>query len=261
MPMPTPMSKPALYPSLDDSSVFITGGSSGIGACMVRRFAEQGARVAFVGLHQEAGESLLAELAGQFKHTPVFTALDLRDIGALQAAIEAAGAAHGPIAALVNNAADDTRHTIAELTPDYWDDRVAVNLRHMVFAAQEAAKQMRARGGGAIVNLGSIAWKLAGSGYVAYATCKAGVHGLTRSLARELGPDNIRANTVSPGWVMTERQLKLWVTPEGEAEMDKGQCLKARLGPEDIAAMTLFLCAEDSRYCTSQDFTVDAGWT
>jgi NAD(P)-dependent dehydrogenase (short-subunit alcohol dehydrogenase family) len=255
------MTKPALYPSLEDASVFITGGSSGIGASMVRRFAEQGARVAFVGLHQDAGESVIAELAGQTKYAPSFTALDLRDIGALQAAIEVAGAAHGPIGALVNNAADDTRHTLEALTPDYWDDRIAVNLRHMVFAAQEAAKQMRARGGGAIVNLGSISWKLGAAGYVSYATCKAAVHGLTRSLARELGPDNIRVNTLSPGWVMTERQLKLWVTPEGEAEMDAGQCLKVRLGPEDIAAMTLFLCAEDSRYCTSQDFTVDAGWT
>lgn len=254
------MAKPASFPSLEDKSVFVTGGSSGIGESIVRRFVAQGARVAFVGRRAEPGAALEKALAGA-KHPPRFIRLDLRDIGALQAAIRDAGATHGAIDVLVNNAADDERHTLADLTPDYWDDRVALNLRHMVFAAQEAAKQMRTRGGGAIVNLSSISWKLGLGEYVGYATCKAAVHGLTRSLARELGSYNIRVNTVTPGWVMTERQLAEIVTPAGEEAMDREQCLKVRLQSEDIAAMVLFLSAEDSRYATAQDFTIDAGWS
>lgn len=250
----------AVYPSLKDASVFVTGGASGIGAAMVAAFAAQGARVAFVDIDKAAGGNLARSIADSGAAEPLFQACDLRDVPALTAAIEAAGAAHGDLGVLVNNAADDTRHALGELTPAYWDDRIAVNLRPMVFAAQAAAVQMRRRGGGSIVNLGSISWKTATGGMVGYTTAKAAVHGLTRSLARELGGDLIRVNTLSPGWVMTQRQRSLWVNAAAEAEMDAKQCLPVRLEPCDIAAMTLFLAAEDSRFCTAQDFTVDAGW-
>jgi NAD(P)-dependent dehydrogenase (short-subunit alcohol dehydrogenase family) len=257
---PNLMKQPASFPSLDGASVYISGGSSGIGATMVRRFAEQGAKVAFCGLHPERGQKVAAELSGA-KHKPLFFAVDIRDIEALQASIREAGAKNGPLSVLVNNAADDTRHTLEDLTPAYWDDRVALNLKHYVFAAQESAQQMRTIGGGSIINLSSISWKLGIGDYVGYATCKAATHGMTRVLARELGKDMIRVNTLTPGWVMTERQIELWLDEAGEKAMDEGQCMKVRLQSEDIAAMTLFLAAEDSRYATSQDFTIDAGWS
>jgi NAD(P)-dependent dehydrogenase (short-subunit alcohol dehydrogenase family) len=250
----------AVYPSLSGLPVFITGGASGIGAALVEAFAHQGSKVAFVDIDAARGEALARSLAADGSPAPLFTACDLRDIAALQTAIAAAGAAHGDLAVLVNNAADDTRHKLEDVTADYWDDRMAVNLRPMAFAAQAAAAQMRRRGGGSIVNFGSISWKTGATGMIGYMTAKAAVHGLTRSLARELGPHLIRVNTLTPGWVMTERQRALWVDAEGEALMDRAQCLPVRLDPVDIAAMTLFLAAEDSRYCTAQDFTVDAGW-
>jgi NAD(P)-dependent dehydrogenase (short-subunit alcohol dehydrogenase family) len=246
------------YPSLSGASVFITGGASGIGEGLVRAFAAQGAKVAFVDIDKARGEALAAELA---EAAPLFTAVDLRDVSALRAAVEAAGAAHGDLAVLVNNAADDTRHALADLTPDYVDDRIAVNLRPMVFAAQAASAQMARRGGGAIINFGSISWKTGMGGMVGYTTAKAAVHGLTRSLARDLGPAQIRVNTVVPGWVMTERQLRLWVDEAGEREMDARQCLPGRLVPDDLAAMVLFLASDDARLCTAQEFTVDAGWS
>ena len=245
------------YPSLRGAPVFVTGGASGIGEAIVRAFAAQGARTAFVDIDAARGEALAAELGAE----AMFIDCDLRDVEALRAAVEAARARNGDLAVLVNNAADDTRHRLGDLTPAYWDDRMAVNLRPMVFAAQAAAPQMRRRGGGAIVNFGSISWKTGMGGMVAYTTAKAAVHGLTRSLARDLGPDHIRVNTVTPGWVMTERQLALWVDAAGEAEIDARQCLKSRLAPDDIAAMVLFLASDDARLCTAQEFTVDGGWS
>lgn len=248
----------ALFPSLVDKSVFITGGASGIGACLVKRFAAQGAWVTFVDLQKERGEAFAASIASP-RHRPCFHSVDLRDLDALQSVMRAVAS---PIDVLINNAADDTRHAFDELSPAYWDDRVAVNLRPMVFAAQEAARQMRGSGGGgSIVNIGSISWKLGQAGMIGYVTCKAAVHGLTRGLARELGPHNIRVNTISPGWVMTERQLALWVDPAANADIEKGQCLASRLQPDDIASMALFLSAEDSRCATAQDFTIDCGWS
>ena len=255
------MSLSNTYPSLAGAPVFVTGGASGIGEAIVRAFAAQGAPVAFVDIDAARGEALAAELAVGETPPPLFIPCDLRDVAALRAAIDAAQARHGDLAALVNNAANDTRHALADLTPEYWDDRFAINLRPMVFAAQAAAAQMRRRGGGAIVNFGSISWKTGVGGMVAYTTAKAAVHGLTRSLARDLGPDGIRVNTVTPGWVMTERQLALWVDAKAEAEIDAAQCLKARLAPEDIAAMVLFLASADARLCTAQEFTVDGGWS
>ncbi|HEX7760956.1 MAG TPA: SDR family oxidoreductase [Caulobacteraceae bacterium] len=249
----------ALYPSLKGRAVFITGGAGGIGRAMVEGFASQGAKVAFVDLDAERGHAV-AEALADGGADALFISCDLTDIAALRAAMEAANGRHGDLSVLVNNAANDQRHSLADLTPEAWDARMAVNLRPMIFAAQAAAPQMRRLGGGSIINLGSISWKTAVGGMVAYTTAKAAVHGLTRTLARELGQDGIRANTISPGWVMTERQLALWVDAEAEAEMDRVQCLKIRLAPADIVAMGLFLAADDARGCTAQDFTVDAGW-
>ena len=249
------MTLTATYPSLAGRPVFITGGASGIGESLVRAFAAQRAKVAFVDIDAARGEALAGALPGSR-----FMACDLGDLAALRACVEQARSAHGDMAVLVNNAADDTRHTLADLTAEYWDSRFAVNLRPMVFAAQAAAPQMRRRGGGSIINFGSISWRIGQAGMVGYTTAKAAVHGLTRSLARELGPGNIRVNTISPGWVMTERQIKLWVNADSERQLDQSQCLPGRLAPDDIAAMALFLAADDSRMCTSQDFTVDAGW-
>ena len=249
------------YPSLKGAPVFVTGGASGIGEAIVRAFAGEGAKVAFVDIDAERGDALAAALAATGAPPPLYMTCDIRDVEALRGSIEQARARHGDLVALVNNAANDTRHSLADLTPDYWDDRMAINLRPMVFAAQAAAAQMRRRGGGAIINFGSISWKTGMGGMAAYTTAKAAVHGLTRSLARDLGPDRIRVNTVTPGWVMTERQLALWVDAAGEAEIDARQCLKARLAPDDIAAMVLFLASADARLCTAQEFTVDGGWS
>jgi NAD(P)-dependent dehydrogenase (short-subunit alcohol dehydrogenase family) len=255
------MSGSAIYPSLEGRSVYVTGGASGIGAALVRAFAQQGSRVFFVDIDEAAGERLAADLVSEGLPKPGFRVCDLRDIAGLRASLREAADRNGDVAVLVNNAADDTRHGLADLTPDYWDDRIAVNLRPMVFAAQAVAEPMRRAGSGSIVNFGSISWKAGMGGMVGYTTAKAAVHGLTRTLARELGPAGVRVNTVSPGWVMTERQLRLWVDEAGEREMDEKQCLPVRLQPQDIAAVVLFLASDDARYCTAQDFTVDAGWT
>ena len=254
------MSDFAIYPSLRELPVFITGGGSGIGAAMVEAFVRQGARVAFIDIDEAASMSLCSRLDRAGTHAPLFMACDVRDIDALRGCVERAGEAIGDVAALVNNAARDDRHAIEAVTVEYWDERVAVNLRHQFFATQAVAGQMKRRGGGSIVNFGSVSWMVKAGGMPAYTTSKAAVHGMTRSLATDLGPFGIRVNTISPGWVMTERQLKLWVTPEGERRLDENQCLPGRLQPEDIARMALFLAADDSRMITAQNFVVDAGW-
>jgi len=250
----------ARYPSLAGKSVFVTGGSSGIGADIVAAFALQGAKVAFVGRSVEAAEKVIASVA-QAQTAPYFIRCDLTDVDALRAAVAAAVVNFGDIDTLVNNAADDSRHDFLSVTPDYFDSRVAINLRSHFFAAQAVIPSMRRRGGGAIINLGSISWKIKGTGYVGYATCKSATNGLTRSLAREFGGDAIRVNTLTPGWVMTERQLSHWVDEAGEREMDRNQCLPGRIGGIDIANMALFLAADDSRMISAQEFVVDAGWT
>ncbi|WP_068645292.1 SDR family NAD(P)-dependent oxidoreductase, partial [Variovorax soli] len=195
------------------------------------------------------------------RHAPLFLRADLTDIAALRSAIDQVRAAHGPITVLLNNAANDTRHSIEETTPESWDAGVAVNLRHQFFAAQAVAPDMRAAGGGSIVNFGSVSWKLKQGGMPVYTTSKSAVQGLTRSLARDLGPHKIRVNTLVPGWVMTERQIKLWVTETSREEIAKGQCIDELLMPDHIASMALFLAADDSAMCTAQDFVVDGGWT
>jgi len=251
----------ASYPSLRDQAVFITGGGSGIGAALVTAFAEQSAKVAFVDIQNEASEALCSALAERGLSRPLYRHCDLRDIGALQSAIRDAAATLGHFGVLVNNAANDQRHAIEDVTPEYWDERMAINQRPMFFAAQAVVPGMRALGGGSIINFGSIGWKIASGGYPAYATAKASTHGLTRALARDLGPSKIRVNTVTPGWVMTERQLSMWVDEEARAEIARNQCLKDELLPEHLARMVLFLASDDSAMCTAQDFTCDAGWS
>ncbi|WP_395450358.1 SDR family NAD(P)-dependent oxidoreductase [Aminobacter sp. UC22_36] len=247
------------YPSLEGRPVLISGGATGIGEALVRNFAAQGAKVGFVDLAETEGKALADELEAAGA-TVAFRCCDITDIEAYRKAISGIEALHGPALALVNNAANDTRHGWRDVTPDYFDARVAVNLRHSFFAIQAVAPGMIAAGGGAIVNLGSIGWMKASGGYPVYAASKAAVHGMTRSFARDLGKHGIRVNTLVPGWVMTKRQLQLWVDEAANAEIDKGQCLAGRVLPDDIARMALFLAADDSRMCTAQNFVVDGGW-
>ena len=255
------MNLDARYPSLKDRVVFVTGGGSGIGASVVEHFCDQGARVSFVDIDERASQALVVRIAGQGQPAPRFILGDLKEIPVLQAAIARVGREDGPIRVLVNNAANDDRHRVEDVTVAYWEDRMQVNLRHQFFAAQAVRSQMRTAGGGSIVNFGSISWMNAEADCIAYVTAKSAIGGLTRGLARELGREGIRVNCIVPGWVMTERQLELWVTPDGERQMDENQCLSGRLQPADIARMVLWLAADDSRMCSSQNFIVDAGWT
>jgi len=249
----------AVYPSLRDRVVLVTGGGSGIGAEEVAQFAAQGARVAFLDIADEPARALAARVAAAGHPEPLFHHCDLADITALREAIAEIGRRLGPITVLVNNAANDQRHKWEDVTPEYWDERLAVNLRHQFFAIQAVAPMMQQAGGGSIVNFGSVSWHVGQGGMPAYTTAKAAVEGLTRGMARDLGPDNIRVNCVVPGWIMTERQISLWLTPEAEANLIRSQCLKRKLVPADVARMVLWLAADDSRMCTSQLFVVDAG--
>jgi NAD(P)-dependent dehydrogenase (short-subunit alcohol dehydrogenase family) len=249
----------AVYPSLNGRTVFITGGASGIGAAEVSAFARQGSRVAFVDIADDAARALCDALAAEGCPKPFFQHCDLKDSSALRAAIAAAADALGPITVLVNNAANDQRHNWWDVTPDYWDERQATNLRHQFFALQAVAPMMKAAGGGSIVNFGSISWHTNGGGMPAYTTAKAAVEGLTKGMARDLGPDGIRVNTVIPGWIMTQRQIDLWLTPEAEVDLMKAQCLKEKVYPDDVARMVLWLASDDSRMCTSQLWVVDGG--
>jgi NAD(P)-dependent dehydrogenase (short-subunit alcohol dehydrogenase family) len=250
----------AIYPSLKDRSVFITGGGSGIGASLVHHFAAQGSRVAFVDIAIEVSEQVVADVAGRGDGRPLFIECDLRNIEALREAIRRAADEHGPITVLVNNAAHDERHAFDKVTPEYWDDRLAVNLRHQFFAAQAVHPMMKAAGGGSIVNFGSVSWMIGQGGMPGYSAAKAAVMGLTRSLARDFGPDNIRVNSIAPGWIMTERQVSLWLDDQGERELMQRQCLKRKLYPDDMARIVLFLAADDSSAMTNQTYVCDGGW-
>ena len=250
----------ARYPSLEGRPVLVTGGATGIGASLVEHFCAQGARVGFIDLAEKPGVELTDRLAAAGHPRPAFRRADLRDIAALRQAIADLTDEIGPPLVLVNNAAHDERHAIADVTPEYWDDRVAVNLRHQFFAAQAVIPGMRAAGGGSIVNMGSISWRVGQGGMPAYTASKAAIEGLSRGLARDLGPDRIRVNIVVPGWIMTERQMTLWLTPEAEAGLMRDQCLKEKVYPADVARLVLWLAADDSRMCTSQSWVVDGGW-
>lgn len=259
------MTQKASYPSLQGKRVFVTGGGTGIGEAIVKAFVEQGAVVAFVDIAREASEALCANLAANLadsSHTaPVFRHCDITDIPALQRTMAELAGELGDFDVLVNNAANDQRHDIENVSLDYWDERIAINQRPMFFTAQAVLPGMKKKGGGAIINFSSMSWHAKGAGYPVYATTKAAVIGLTRSLARDLGPFGVRVNTVTPGWVMTQRQIDLWVDAEAEVDIKKAQCLPGKLMPDDVAAMVLFLGADDSKMCTAQDFVVDAGWT
>ena len=251
-----------IYPSLRERVVFITGGATGIGASLVEAFCRQRARVCFVDIEDGAAAALVDRVATIPGATrPRYDHCNLLDVEALRSVIAAVGREVGPIGVLLNNAASDLRHDFTEITTEFWNERINVNLRHPFFAIQAVHPQMKALGGGSIVNFGSISWRLGQGGMTGYTTAKAGLEGMTRGLARDLGQDNIRINTLVPGWVMTERQLKDWVDEAAAEAIDRGQSLKSRLMPDDICAMALFLASDDSRMCTAQSFIVDGGWS
>ena len=254
------MTEIATYPSLKDRVVFISGGGSGIGAAIVEHFCRQGAKVGFVDVAADCSQDLVAKMAADGHAKPHFVACDLRDIDALRAAIGSVREALGPITVLINNAANDQRHDIDTVTPEFWDDRIAVNLKHQFFAAQAIYPDMEAAGGGAIVNIGSVSWMVGQGGMPCYTTAKSAIAGLTRALARDLGPKNIRVNCVVPGWIMTQRQIDLWLTPEAEADLMQRQCLKRKLVPDDIAKAVLFFASDDASAFTNQSYVADGGW-
>jgi len=248
----------AVYPDLRDKVVLVTGGGSGIGEAIVRRFVGQGSKTAFIDIQRDPSDTLLRDLAGigtvHFEHA------DLTDTSALRAAIDRVRTKLGPVDVLVNNAAHDQRHPTLEVTPEYWDDRIAVNLKHQFFAAQAVLPDMIVKKNGSIINFGSTSWMIGQGGMAAYTAAKSAVLGLTRSLARDFGPYNIRVNAIAPGWIMTQRQIDLWLTPDSEKELLNRQCLKRKLVPDDIARTTLFFASEEASACTNQQYVVDGGW-
>lgn len=246
----------AVYPSLAGKTVVVTGGGSGIGEVVVEGFVRQKSRVFFLDIAEAESQALAARLGKQATFLPC----DLTEVDALKKTFARIESEAGPVAALVNNAANDDRHKFEDVTPAYWDQRVAVNLRHLYFAAQAVAPGMKRGGGGSIINLGSVSWHMSLPELSLYETAKAGIEGMTRALARDLGESNIRVNCVVPGAIRTPRQMKLWHTPEEEAKILATQCLKARVDPIHVTAMILFLASDDARMCTSHNYWVDAGY-
>jgi NAD(P)-dependent dehydrogenase (short-subunit alcohol dehydrogenase family) len=249
----------AHYPDLSGRSVFISGGATGIGASLVENFAKQGAKVAFVDIDHNAGKTLKDTLTAA-GHSVIFIACDITVIEDYQQAIQQAATEHGPITVLLNNAANDQRHTIEEVDEVLFDKLIAVNLKHQLFAAQTVIPMMQQAGGGSIINFSSVSWKMAVNNLSIYMTCKAGIHGLTRGLARDFGKDNIRVNSLLPGWVMTEKQLQHRVDEAAKAEIAANQMLAGPLMPQHISDMALFLGSEASAMCTAQEFIIDGGW-
>jgi D-xylose 1-dehydrogenase len=250
----------ASYPSLQGRPVLITGGASGIGASMVEHFAAQGSKVAFLDADQDAAHRLVKGIPVRGSEAPIFLRCDLKDIAALRVAIAEIESRYGAIRVLVNNAANDDRHKFAEVTPEYWDERMAVNLRHQFFAIQAVVPKMASAGGGSIINMSSICWMIPSTGQPAYIAAKAAIVGLTRTMAHELGCKNIRVNSVLPGSILTERQRRLWLTPDYQAEILASQALKRSLLPEDVAHLVLFLASDDSSAITNQGYVIDGGW-
>jgi D-xylose 1-dehydrogenase len=249
----------AVYPSLRDRVVLVTGGGSGIGASMVEQFAAQGARVAFLDIDCAASTALVERLAASAAHTPRFMECDLTDIPALRAAVAGIEAQLGAVRVLVNNAANDDRHRFEDVTPEYWDERLAVNLKHQYFAAQAVAPAMAAAGGGSMINMSSLAWLVPQAGMPVYTVAKAGVMGLTRTLAAQLGPANIRVNCVLPGAITTERQRRLWLTPKYVEGILARQLIKRLLEPDEVARLVLSLAADDSSAMTAHGYVIDGG--
>jgi NAD(P)-dependent dehydrogenase (short-subunit alcohol dehydrogenase family) len=251
------MDSRAIYPDLKGVSVFITGGGSGIGASLTEGFLRQGARVAFV--QRSDGEAFCDAMAKATGNRPLFICCDITDVAALKAAVDQAAAAHGPVGVLVNNAANDKRHDVMAVDEAFWDWSMAINLKAYFFACQAVAPGMQARGGGSIINFTSISYMMGNAGYTLYTTANSGINGMTRSLAREFGPDRIRVNALAPGWVLTQKQKDMWVTPEGLAKHLDRQCLKETLGPEDIVGGVLFLASDTSKRMTGQALVIDGG--
>lgn len=248
----------ATYPDLAGRSVVVTGGGSGIGAAIVRAFARQHAKVGFIDVADEPSRELERELRGDGAIVRYLNA-DITDTQALRGAIANIRAAHGPVGILVNNAANDDRHKTPDVTPEYFDRRIAVNLKHVFFATQAVLDDMISLGGGSIVNFSSVSWLKATGGMAIYTASKSAMLGLTRSIARDYGAHNIRANSIAPGWIMTDRQKALWITPEAEKRTMEGQCLKRWLMPDEIANLALFLASNASSACTAQHFVADGG--
>lgn len=249
------------YQNLAGKSVFITGGATGIGEVMVKRFCEQHCKVTFVDIAKDKGEALSLHLAGQYRYDPKFMCCDIRDVEQLKSCIEITGIEQGDIGVLINNAADDTRHTAEHMSINEWDDKFAVNLRPSFFAIQAVVTQMQRIGGGSIINMGSVSWRIKQTGMPAYTTAKAAVEGLTRSMAATYGKDKIRINTLIPGWVMTQKQITHWLTPQMIEDVRHSQCINETLQADDIVNAALFLASEDSRMMTAQSLVIDAGWT
>jgi NAD(P)-dependent dehydrogenase (short-subunit alcohol dehydrogenase family) len=244
----------AIYPSLKDKRVVVTGGASGIGASIVSAFAAQGARVTFLDILEKEARELVADLKGS-AYPPTFRLCDLRDLDAVSRVFEKIGT----VDVLVNNAGNDDRHSLSDVTPSYWEERIAVNLGHILFCTRAVVPGMKAQRSGAIINFGSISWHMGLPDLVVYETAKAGIEGMSRALARELGPDGIRVTTVVPGNVRTPRQMK-WYSQEAEAEIVDAQCLKQRIEPKHVASLVLFLASDDASLCTGHEYWIDAGW-
>ena len=240
--------------------MFVTGGGSGIGASIVEHFCEQGSEVYFVDINVEESEKLVGEMKNKKFREPTFIECDLINIKLLQDTISKILSEKGPINILINNAANDTRHKIDDVTEEYWDERINVNLRHFFFTVQAVKKSMIENNGGVIINMGSTSWMIGQGGMAVYTAAKSGVVGMTRSFARDLGEFNIRVNSVGPGWVMTQRQIDMWLNKESEEDLMKKQCLKEKLMPEEIAQAVLFFSSDQSSGCTNQSYIVDKGW-
>ena len=251
------MSNEAVYPSLNNKVVLVTGGGSGIGESITRSFIKQGAKVAFLDFNEKDSIKLIKDLNTDNLH---FEFCDLRDIEQLKTSIKKISSKFGPIQILVNNAARDDRHSLESVTSEYFDERIATNLKHQLFASQAVVSDMEKNGGGAIINMGSTSWMIGQGGMPCYTTAKSAIQGLTRGLARDLGPKNIRVNCVVPGWIMTKRQVDMWLTPESEKELMDRQCIKRKLLPEDIARFVLFMASDEASACSNQSFVVDGGW-
>jgi NAD(P)-dependent dehydrogenase (short-subunit alcohol dehydrogenase family) len=248
------------YFDLENKRVFITGGGSGIGASIVEHFCEQNSEVYFIDINEEASNKLVSECKNKKLAIPNFIKCDLLNIKDLQDVISKIISEKGPIEILINNAANDERHKIENVTEEYWNERMNINLRHYFFTVQSVREAMIKNKSGVIVNIGSASWMIGQGGMAAYTAAKSGVVGLTRSFARDLGEYNIRVNSVVPGWTITERQLEKWLTPESEADMMKKQCIKKRLMPSDISKAVLFFSSDQSSGCTNQSYVVDNGW-
>ncbi|MBD1157043.1 SDR family oxidoreductase [Pelagibacterales bacterium SAG-MED20] len=249
-----------IYSDLKDKKVFITGGGSGIGASIVKHFCEQGSNVFFIDINEQSSNKLVLDCKNKKFSVPTFINCDLLNIKFLKDTISKIISDNGAIDILVNNAANDERHSIDEVTEEFWNERMNINLKHYFFTVQSVKKAMIKNKGGSIINIGSVSWMIGQGGMAAYTAAKSGVVGLTRSFARDLGEFNIRVNSVVPGWVMTERQVEKWLTPESESDMMKKQCLKHKLMPSDIAKAVLFFGSDQSSGCTNQDYIVDKGW-